>query len=227
MQSLKTFSLYEYQQLIEKSVVLEKDKHGLKVMQTSDGLIVKLFRVKRLFSSALLKSYAARFVENAGKLKKLGFNTVDIVDVLYCKSIKRTLVFYQPLPGSTLRTVLQSQKDNDELIVSFVRLLAQLHERGVFFRSFHFNNVIVANSMETLGLIDISDMKIWPTRLPAFMRMRNFRHLLRYSVDQESIKKFGVNKFMDIYFREALLPESRKRRFIDCFEEVLATEGQA
>ena len=105
--SLKSYSLNEYEKLAAESVVLEQDKHGVKVLQTPEGRIVKFFRQKRLFSSALFKSYASRFVDNARSLNRLGVITVEVEDVLYCKAIKRALVFYKPIPGQTLRDVLQ------------------------------------------------------------------------------------------------------------------------
>jgi hypothetical protein len=45
---LKPFSLKEYQLLITKSETLEKDRHGVKVLLTPEGRIVKFFRQKRL-----------------------------------------------------------------------------------------------------------------------------------------------------------------------------------
>lgn len=220
--TVKPFSLDEYQQLISMSEVLEKDGHGLKVLKTPEGLIVKIFRRKRLVSSALIKSYAERFVENARKLKSLGFNTVDIVDLYYCREIKRALVFYDPLPGETLRATLQNQGHNDDLMERFIKLLAQMHEKGVFFRSCHFNNIIVTNSMDSLGLIDISDMRIWPKRLSLDRRMRNFRHLTRYASDRESISAFGADNFVDVYCKSCQLSEPYKNKLIDALRRSIS-----
>lgn len=222
---LKPFSLDEYQQLVSTSEVLEQDGHGLKVLKTPEGLIVKIFRRKKLVSSALIKSYATRFVENARKLNSLGFNTVEIVDLYYCKPIKRVLVFYHPLPGETLRTLLHHKGHDDGVMELFIDLLAQMHEKGVFFRSCHFNNIIVANSMDRMGLIDISDMKIQPQRLSYYQRKRNFKHMVRYKVDQESIRQFGINRFMERYFRSCSLPESRKDQLRNSLNQLIVADG--
>jgi len=203
------------------SEVLEQDGHGLKVLKTPEGLIVKIFRQKRFISSALFKSYAVRFVENARKLESLGFNTVEVVGLYYCQSIKRSLVFYHPLQGETLRAILQKTEHYEDLITLFIELLARLHEQGVLFRSCHFNNFIVADSMDSLGLIDISDMKIWPKRLSYAQRKRNFKHLARYRVDQESIKQFGVNRFIEDYSRLCAIPESHKKQFLDVLNQLV------
>ena len=224
--SLKSFSLSEYEELVAKSAILEQDRRGIKVLQTPEGSIVKFFRLKRLLSSALLKSYASRFVDNARSLKRLGIKAVEVEDVLYCKTIKRALVFYQPIPGQTLRAVLQSRVNFDDVMERFIVFLANLHDKGVLFRSIHLNNVIVSEGSGVLGLIDFADMKISRKSLSRDKRLRNFRHLARYEVDQESIKSFGVDRFMEVYFKASQLPISYKEEFLARLQEVLSAEGQ-
>lgn len=225
--ALKSLTLNEYQRLADRSIVLEQDGHGLKVLSTNDGLIVKLFRQKRLISSALIKSYASRFVENAHVLKALGITTVEVVGLFYCKPIKRALVFYRPIPGTPLRSVLQSGSHFDEIMESFAIFFAELHDKGIFFRSIHFNNVIVSNNLDSLGLIDFADMRISSKGLSCRMRLRNLKHLARYKADQEFIKTFGVKRFLDIYFSTSFLPESCKPDFLSELQKVLVTEGRS
>ena len=223
---MKSLTLNEYQRLVDNSVILEEDGHGLKVLETSDGHIIKIFRQKRVVSSALIKPYASRFVKNAHVLKKLGIHTVDVVDMFYCPPIKRTLVKYQPIPGKTLRSVLNSSPQFDVIMESFVRFFAELHDKGVFFRAIHLNNVIVSEDSNTLGLIDLADMKITSKGLSRAMRLRNFKHLTRYKADQDSLKTFGLDRFIDIYFSSNTLPESDKSEFLVELQNVVATEGR-
>ena len=211
---MNSLSLDEYQKLAERSIVLERDKHGVKVLETPEGNIVKLFRRKRFFSSALLKSYSSRFVENAKALKKLGFHTVDVEKEVYCKPIQRSLLIYRPIPGQTLRSALQTPGSHNQIFEQFIILLAQLHDKGVLFRSIHLNNIIFKDIMSPLGLIDIADMRIMAAPLSSHARIRNFRHLNRYKVDQSSIKTFGVDRFMEIYFKTSCLSESYKQEFL-------------
>lgn len=224
--SVNSFTYSDYQKLLEASVVLEKDRHGVKVLQTSDGRIVKLFRRKRLVSSAILKSYSSRFIENAKLLKKLGFHTIDVEEIFYCAQIKRTLVFYRPIPGLTLRTALKDLVVSEVLIEKFAVLLAQLHDKGVFFRSIHLNNIIFSDIDSPLGLIDISDMKIGRASLSPWARMRNFRHLTRYKVDQLSIERFGVDRFLDVYFSASCLSDKHKGSFVTKLQNLLSLEGR-
>jgi hypothetical protein len=223
---LKPFTLSEYERLIDNSVVLEQDGRGVKVLETPEGLIVKIFRQKRLFTSALLKPYAIRFLENARALKRIGVKAVEVKDVFYCKSIKKALVFYQPIPGQTLRAVLQSPVNFDDMMERFIVFLANLHDKGVLFRSIHLNNVIVENCSGDLGLIDFADMKVGRKSLSQNQRKRNFRHLTRYKTDQESIKSYGVERFMDIYFEASHLPLSCKQELLVRMQEAVAAEGR-
>ena len=224
--SLKSFSLSEYEELVAKSAILEQDRRGIKVLQTPEGAIVKFFRLKRLLSASLLKAYASRFVDNARSLKRLGIKAVEVEDILYCKPIKRALVFYHPIPGQTLRAVLQSRVNFDDVMERFIVFLANLHDKGVLFRSIHLNNVIVSEGSGVLGLIDFADMKVNRKSLSRDKRLRNFRHLARYEVDQESIKNFGVDRFMEIYFKASKLPITYKEEFLVRLQEVLSAEGQ-
>ena len=223
---MNSLSLDEYQKIAERSIVLERDRHGVKVLETSEGNIVKLFRRKRFFSSALLKSYSSRFVENAKSLEKLGFHTVDVEKEVYCKPIQRSLLIYRPIPGQTLRSALQTPDSHDQIFEQFIVLLAQLHDNGVLFRSIHLNNIIFKDLMSPLGLIDIADMRIMAAPLSSHARIRNFRHLNRYKIDQSSIKKFGVDRFMEIYFKTSCLLESHKQEFTAKMHEALSVEGR-
>lgn len=211
---MKCLTLEEFQHLVANSTVLEQDGHGIKVLETAEGLIVKLFRRKRLFSSVMFKSYAARFVENARRLEALGITTVQVAEIYRCKPIERTLVVYRPVPGQTLRNALRNPADADGLMEKLARFFAELHDKGVLFRSIHFDNLIVADAPQDMGLIDIADMKVFHRKLSFRRRMRNIRHLTRYSEDRQSIKNFGVERFVDIYFDAGKLSALRKNAFL-------------
>jgi hypothetical protein len=61
--------------------------------------------------------------------------------------------------------------------------MAQLHERGVYFRSLHQGNVLLMDDGE-FGLIDIADLRIFPSPLRNALRQRNLRHMQRYPQDR-------------------------------------------
>ncbi len=152
--------LYEYKKLRHNATVLADDEFGDKVLLLSDQTVLKLFRVKRLISTAIFYSPARRFAKNATKLKKLSVPTVNILSLYNISAIKRTSVHYQQLKGVTVRKHIQSGKHNDEFFLKLGKFIAHLHELGGFFRSAHFGNIVYTPENK-FGLIDISDMKIY------------------------------------------------------------------
>jgi len=194
-------SANELDQLIDSAELIVADLIGPKVMKLNNGNIIKLFRRKRLLSSALFAPYAVRFANNAFKLQALDIPTITPLALLYCRQRKIHVIKYQPLDGELLRGLLQSSTDNKlfELTAEFI---AELHNKGVYFRSLHFENIIYHDDRP--GLIDIADMKIYPGPLSPSLRKRNFQHFMRYSADAELINRFGQDNFVAIYKQNLL-----------------------
>lgn len=167
----------------ENATVLEADGSGDKVLLLEDGTILKLFRRKRLISSALVFPYARRFADNIQALKQRDIPCPDVIATYRIASISRDAVRYTPLPGLTLRQVLSQDGDHEQLRVELGAFIARLHDQGVYFRSLHLGNVILTPEAK-LGLIDISDMKCQRRSLSQRKRLRNFQHLLRYKNDR-------------------------------------------
>lgn len=180
------------------NIVLEEDGYGIKVIETSEQKIIKFFRLKSYFSSAFFKPYALRFANNAKKLKSLNIPTIDVEQLGYYPEAKRFVVIYQKLSGRSLRHLLRNNYDS-EALVEVAGFIARLHNRGVYFRSLHFGNIIVTDS-NAFALIDVADMRILNGPLTANMRVRNFKHLLRYDEDRSAIEKFGIERFIAEYF---------------------------
>lgn len=169
--------------LRNKAEVIEADYHGEKVLRLADGNMLKLFRRKRLLSSAALYPYAQRFANNASALEQRGIPCPMILNVFRIAQIQRDAVHYAPLPGITLRQI------DDELTRSKLRprlgeFVAQLHAKGVLFRSLHLGNIVLTPEGQ-LGLIDIADLRAQRSALGKSKRMRNFQHILRDQRDQE------------------------------------------
>src|SRR5690554_7055274 len=55
-------------------------------------------------------------------------------------------------------------------------IFEHIQDLGVYFRSFHLGNVVLTPENE-LGLIDISDMKIFRRPLSQWQRKRNYEHM--------------------------------------------------
>ncbi|NLU11878.1 MAG: toluene tolerance protein [Gammaproteobacteria bacterium] len=174
-----------YLKLRENCKVIEQDGFGDKVMILQDGSFLKLFRRKRLISSAAIWPYAQRFADNAKKLEELGIPCPKIIQVYRIPSIERDAVHYYPLPGTTLRDLYRGDLEYPaDLRERFLKFVEHIQDLGVYFRSIHLGNVVLTPGDE-LGLIDISDMKIFRRPLSKWQRKRNFEHMVKDSNDRE------------------------------------------
>lgn len=169
-----------YLTLRQGATVIEADSFGEKVLLLVDGSMLKLFRRKRLLSSAAWYPYAERFADNASALRERGIPVPEVIDVFRIPAIGRDAVHYRPLPGRTLRQMRREGLDGKRearLKDAFTRLVIDLHERGVYFRSLHLGNVVCTPD-ERLGLIDVADARIGKGPLRRHQRVRNLRRLL-------------------------------------------------
>lgn len=187
-----------YLALREGATVLEADGTGDKVLRLVDGSMLKLFRRKRLLSSAAWYPYAQRFADNCRHLQERQIPCPVVKAVYRIGAIERDAVHYAPLPGQTLRQVLKEPADHDQLRAQLGRFIAILHERGVYFRSAHMGNVVLTPEGE-LGLIDIADLRIFRRPLRKSQRLRNFKHMLRYPQDRQWLLEAGDSSFVDGY----------------------------
>lgn len=167
-------------QLIEGASILEADSHGPKVYLLQDGNILKLFRRKRFFSSALLRPYSTRFINNAARLQKLGVPTLEVLAFYKLQKPGMTAVLYRPLPGKTLRQLSNQENFSwQQTLPALVELIRSLHACGIYFRSLHLGNIVVTPE-NTLGLIDVADMRFLRAPLPRYLARRNLQHFARY-----------------------------------------------
>lgn len=188
----------DYLALREGASVIEADGSGDKVLVLADGTMLKFFRRKRLLSSALLFPYAERFATNIGALRQRQVPCPEVLSVYRIPSITRDAVHYRPLAGETVRHVFKSGPPAD-LRFKLGRFVAELHDKGVYFRSLHLGNIVIGLD-QRLGLIDVADMSFHRRSLPTSKRLRNFQHMARYRKDMEClIGADGAQPFLDGY----------------------------
>ncbi|MDF9753745.1 phosphotransferase [Pseudomonas hunanensis] len=187
-----------YLALREGAHVLEADGTGDKVLRLRDGTMLKLFRRKRLISSAAWYPYARRFADNCKALAARGIPCPRVKAVYRIAEIARDAVHYDPLPGYTLRQLLDQPGEHPELRDQLGQFIATLHEAGVYFRSAHLGNVVLTPEGK-LGLIDVADLRIYRKPLRRSQRQRNFRHMLRYRQDREWLLGDRDNVFIEAY----------------------------
>ncbi|HSH72223.1 MAG TPA: toluene tolerance protein [Methylophilaceae bacterium] len=188
-----------YKQLLQSSTeILEQDQHGIKVVRLSNGDILKTFRVKHLISSARFFSYARSFCRNAERLKILAVPTVQIKHLYHFKESTNTVVIYQPLVGETVKHLLDKKMLTEELAEKLGKFIADLHDSGVYFRGLHLGNIVLTPTGD-FGLIDISEMSIFPWRLGCRRRLRNFARFWRAFEDKFSFGYSGIHALIKGY----------------------------
>lgn len=199
----------EFEQLGAGAQVLERDRRGDKVLLTPDNHIIKLFYPRRRFTSARLYPYAYRFCNNARRLQAKGIVTVHCEQLRLDRQQGRHLIRYPLLPGETLRDHLASHPDSDGLLDELAVFLAELHGKGILFRSIHLGNVLVLDE-GSFGLIDVADMSIRRRPLGLLQRARNFRHLLHDRRDRDRLGQYGYGRLLEQYETAAGISGYRK-----------------
>ncbi|MCO7594386.1 MULTISPECIES: toluene tolerance protein [Pseudomonas] len=188
-------SQVDFDQLTLGAKVLEADSYGAKVYLLGDGNILKVFRRKRLISSALLRPYSQRFVDNARRLAQLGIPTLEVISQYKLPMPGRTAVLYRPLPGETLLQLSRQEGFSwDKYLPQLIELVRRLHRSGIYFRSLHLGNVVVTPE-QRLGLIDVADMRFLRPPLSARMVRRNVQHLASYIEREKLADRFPLADF--------------------------------
>jgi hypothetical protein len=183
-----------YAALTEHASILEQVGDQVKVLLLHDQRVVKLFQIRARFSSALVYPYSFRFFRNARKLKSLGVPSVRVEQTFFCPSLRCHGVIYELLAGEALHNL---DLDTD-VWRRFAGFIAELHAKGVYFRSLHLGNVVLMPDAE-FGLIDIADMRFKRPPLPDRLRVRNFKHLFRLAAHRRRFAEIGVETFLDDY----------------------------
>lgn len=170
----------DLQQLTQNAVILEADSLGPKVLQLESGQFLKIFRRKRWLSSALLRPYSRRFVNNAERLRGLDIATMDVQALYELPDRSASAVLYAPLPGDSLSQLARQPGFSwTPILPELIRFVSQLHRKGIYFRSLHLGNIVLT-PQGSLGLIDIADMRFLGRSLPSHMVRRNLAHFRRY-----------------------------------------------
>lgn len=190
----QTFSRDDWSAIKADCTIIEQDGFGVKVLSCRNGDYIKVFRIKHRISLARLLNPARRFCNNAAKLKALGIATVTPVALYHIPHSPRWAVRYQPLPGETLRTLIKKSALTEQVIAELGAYIAQLHDKGIYFRSLHPGNVVLQPNGQ-FGLIDVLDCKFsWFGRpLSSWQRERNFRHFFRYEdgrIIEQALRSF-------------------------------------
>ncbi len=184
--------------LLAQAEILEKDGYGIKVIRLLGGNFLKTFWFRHKISSRKIYSESLRFLLHERALKRRSIPTVTILKRIRIPHLNRTGIIYRPLKGRTLRQVAAANEFNAALARQLGEFIAELHRKGILFRSLHFGNIVLCSN-GTFGLIDISNMNVFPFPLRTYARRRNFDHFLRYKDDLNYLTNAGLQNFIDGY----------------------------
>ncbi|MEQ8858677.1 MAG: toluene tolerance protein [Pseudomonadales bacterium] len=142
-------------------------------------LIIKLWRRERL--SSPLRAYHRRFRRALEQLHARGVPAPRYVGHGRVRGDGARYVAYAYLDGEPLRGRLDAV--GPERLAAFV---ADLHQRGVYFRGLHLANVIELPDGR-LGLIDVQDSRFRRRPLPWHLRVRNLGGLCAHPHDLDEL----------------------------------------
>lgn len=204
---------------VERSEVVERDGHGIKVLRLQDGRYLKYFRRKRYFNRELLSPAAVRFARHARQLERLRIPTLEVESLHRIIGEPHTVAVYRPMPGDTLRALLAQDRADTQTLYRVGVFLARLHRQGVFFRSVHPGNIVVDGLR--IGLIDLLDMKVRPWSMSRWARRRNWVHFLRCEEDRPHLRPELIDALLFGYRDAADLPFNEVREVADRIRDYL------
>jgi RIO-like serine/threonine protein kinase len=177
---LERLSAAQLSDLLNNSRIIEQDSFGAKVARLNNGQFLKILRRKKNWKANEVAKVKL-FCKNALALKAKGIHTLEPQQILQIAELQKAAVIYQPLSGTPLRSALatiDSTAEAEKMIEKLAQFIHILHQRGIYFRSLHADNILVTDDGD-FGLIDILDMQFSKHGLSIFKRARNFRHLFR------------------------------------------------
>lgn len=209
---LRKLSRDQFEELIRDAECVMSDRIGPKLLRTRDGRCVKLFRRRHRLTTDLLYPPALRFCIAAQRLARRDVPSVTVESAWRVPAVRRHVIVYRELPGSTLREALCDSRRRETLLEGFARFLARLHAAGVYFRAIHFGNVIVLEE-DRFALIDIAECRFRRWSLGVGLRARNWRHVLAKKEDAAAVRAFGLERFLERYVEASGLAARARRHF--------------
>jgi hypothetical protein len=177
---------------------LVRDRSGDKVLRLADRRILKLFRIKRLVSFSLLWPPALRFRRNGRRLARLGIVAPQVERVFFCPATRRYGVIYPEIVGTSLAQALRERPEDDPTWQRAVAFIAELHAKGVYFRSLHPDNLLLLPD-GGCGLIDVADLRLCRRPLSLSQRARNLGHLMRREEHLRLAEDIGLPRLLGHY----------------------------
>ena len=207
---MNTISREQFDELCRNGTGLDEKAGYPAVVIHPDGTITKIWARRRpLLSSATLRPYSRRFVNNAAGLARRGVPVPEILGHAVVEGGPIRIVTYRALPGNSIRELLKSGPAGVD-IPELCRFIHSLHESGVLFRGMHLGNIIQLPD-GGYGLIDFTDVRFYRRGVPLMRRAANLATPMRYQEDMDRIGRAGLPGLLDSYL-EVLDPSPGDRQ---------------
>ena len=144
---LDCITLDQYNILVERAISLKRRGGKPYILLTPDKYIIKHIYNRSILSSARFSSHAKRFLKNAQHLSRMGFQVPDIYGCYYFPDKECHLIIYRYFEGHTVGEY--GKKGNLGVIAKMLNLISEMHDRGIYFRDLHTDNMI-SNLMRKL-----------------------------------------------------------------------------
>ncbi len=206
---MEPISAAQFQRLIAGAEVLERQGGGLSALRTRDDRIVKIWQRRGGLSSDRIWPYSRRFADNCRRLQQRGIVAPTIERALRHTGTGEHVLVYPMLAGTHLRTLAQG---NALPLASLAEFYAELHAKGVWFRSIHLGNVLKLER-GGFGLIDVTDVDFSRSPLGLEPRAHNLGYAWAYRGDRRYFTAQVTAELLQHYLACASLSEAQAQKF--------------
>lgn len=215
---MKRISQHDLDALCQYGQALDLKGDHPAVVIHPDGTVTKFWtRKKRWLSSATLRPYSRRFVDNAHALARRGITVPEIINHAQLENSHIRIVTYRALPGNSIRELLNDAPEQVDL-PKLCRFIARLHQRGVLYRGIHLGNIIQPPERDGYGLIDFTDVRFFSRPLSLQRRASNLATPLRYREDTDLIASAGMPALEHCYLEQLDLSPAEQKRFLSLLQ---------
>lgn len=201
---VETMTLDEFRRLIAGGKVYVTERGmPVAIRDARHENFIKVWHRKPGLSSDLIWPYGFRFYSNCRKLLARGIAAPAISHYYRISPGGQHVVIYRYMPGESMEDLLITGRSLpvDEL----ARFYADLHAKGVLFRSLHPGNILRL-SAGLFAVIDVTDTRFYSRPLSLSLRAKNLaqawtRRRFRQLMGQEQVDQLLVG-----YSHAACLP---------------------
>lgn len=205
---MRSVSQAEFEQISAGAKVLERQQEGPSALRSVDGCIIKIWRRGGVLSSDRLRPYSKRFAENCQRLNANGIPAPKVKDRFRVRETGEHVLIYPLLPG---RPLVDLAEQGELPINQLADFYAELHGKGILFRSIHLGNVLLLDEGR-MGLIDVTDCSFYQRPLGLKLRGINLAYAWSYRGDHVHFDAAVRERMWARYVDQAGLDASQARR---------------